>query len=327
MTDMRKAAKKTCTTRSRSTSNTFSLDITLGYAANHHETEEQLNTACSQTFEMASSFCSSPSSLTALSTSSTDITHKSQNQDRFFVASSSHMRLSANPSNLSWKTNAHLIAVFVPPHMVATGLEKHFSSNRVALGSSFWIESPFSTNFAQDILPKIHLTALSGCKILGIILTSIAASNGPAEILLLEVPRGKSIQKDILRATSGDVIEGDSNSSVLKILPITIVTFTHDEDDECKETHFERKTRRFSSINGDSSSSDAATISSQIIPPQIPTCPVCIHRIDPIRLGLSAPCVQDLCSKFCPSPSVGSWSEEEICPKQRLLVSNEYNCN
>lgn len=297
---------------------TFSLDITIGYGVNHHETEEQLNTACSQTFEMASSFCSSPSSHTALSTSCADVTPKKQNQDRFFVASTSHMRLSADPSDLLLKTNTHLIAVFVPPHMTA-GLEKHFSSNCVASGSLFWIESPCSTKFAQDLLPKIHATALSRCRILGIILTSIAANNGPAEIVLLEVPRGTSIQKDILHATSGDVIEGDSNLNVLKILPITIVKFTDDEDDEGKENYFDRKTRRFSSRNGDSNSSDAATISSQIVPPQIPTCPVCIHRIDPIRLGLPAPCVQDLCSKFCPSPSVGSWSEEEICPKQRLL--------
>merc|ERR1712238_354277 len=154
-------------------------------------------------------------------------------------------------------------------------------------------------------------------------LTSIAASNGPAEIVLLEVPRGTSIQKDILHATSGDVIEGDSNLNVLKILPISIVKFTHDEDDEGKENYFDRKTRQFGCKNGDSSSSDAATISSQIVPPQIPICPVCIHRIDPIRLGLPAPCMQDLCSKFCPSPGVGSWSEEEICPKQRLLVRKQ----
>jgi hypothetical protein len=318
-----------------STSTTFSLDVTLGYGTNH-KTEELLNKACSQTFnlsEMASSFFSGPSYNTSTASSahttstsddSADISYKNQSQDRFFVASTSHVRLSVNPTELLWKTTAYLIAIFVPPHMIATCIEKHLSSsNHVASGSSFWIESPSSANFAQDILPKIHPTALSGCRVRGIILTSIAANNGPAEIIILEVPRGASIQNDILRVTSGDIIAGDSNSSVLKILPITSVKFTHDIDDEGKTNYSESATEQISSMIGDSSN-----ISSSNSTPQIPTCPVCIHRIDPIRLGLPAPCVQQLCSKFCPSPSliVGSWgTEEESCPKQRLLVSNNYN--
>jgi hypothetical protein len=320
-----------------STSTTFSLDVTLGYGANH-KTEEQLNKACSQTFnlsEMASSFFSGPSSNTSIASSahttstsdgSTDISNKNQSQDRFFVASTSHVRLSVNPTELLWKTTAYLIAVFVPPHMIATCIEMHLSSsNHAASGSSFWIESPFSANFAQDILPKIHPTALSGCRVRGIILTSIAANNGPAEIIILEVPRGTSIQNDILRVTSGDIIPGDSNSSVLKILPITIVKFTHDRDDEGKTNYSGNTMEQISSMIGDISVSSNSRNSNSNSTPQIPTCPVCIHRIDPIRLGLPAPCVQQLCSKFCPSPSliVGSWgTEEESCPKQRLLVSN-----
>ena len=316
-----------------STSTTFSLDVTLGYGANH-KTEEQLNKACSQTFnlsELASSFFSGPSSNTSTASSahttstsdgSTNVSNENQSQDRFFVASASHMRLSINPTELLWKTTAYLIAVFVPPHMIATCIEKHLSSpNHVASGSSFWIESPFSAKFAQDILPKIHPTALSGCRVRGIILTSIAANNGPAEIIILEVPGGTSIQNDILRVTSGDIIAGDSNSSVIKILPITSVKFTHDRDDEGKTNYSGSTMEQIGGMIYDSSNSS----SNSNITPQIPTCPVCIHRIDPIRLGLPAPCVQQLCSKFCPSPSliVGSWgTEEESCPKQRLLVSN-----
>ena len=200
--------------------------------------------------------------------------------------------------------------------MVAASLEKHFSSNQVASGSSFWIDRPASANFARDLLHKIHPTALLGCRIRGIILTTIAANNAPAEMILLQVQKGTS--NDILRATSGDVIAGDSDFKVLKILPVAGVKFTHDKDDDGTAFYSENKMQRYSS------SGSSVIPSSPTVPPQIPSCPVCIHRIDPIRLGLAAPCVGQLCSKFCPSPSLIAGSrdtEEEICPKQRLLVS------
>ena len=311
-------------------STAFCLNITLGYGADN-KTEEDLYKAClkqtSALSEMASSFFSGSSTAISSSahTSIKDITNNHQNQDRFFVTSASHVRLSVNPSEKFWKTNTYLIVVFVPPHMIASGLEKHCSSNHVASGSSIWIDPPSSANFSQDLLPKIHPTALSGCRIRGIVLTSIAANNGPAEMLLLEVPKGRSIHDDILRATSGGVIAGDSNLSVLKILPITTIEFTHDKDDDGKTLYSENKMGQTISMNINSDSSSSTAIpTSHIVTPQIPTCPICIHRIDPIRLGLPAPCVQQLCSKFCPSPSliVGSWgTEEESCQKQRLLVS------
>ena len=335
----------------------FSLNVTLGYGADN-KAEDELNKACSKhTFgftEMASSFFSGSSTSAAaaaaassLYTSGSDIwgNSKSDNnhndQDRFFVASASHVRLCVNPSEEKfWKTNnAHnLIVVFLPPHMIASALETHFSSNKVASGSSFWINRPASGNFVNDLLPKIHPTALKGCRIRGIVLTTIAASNGPAELLILEVPKGRSIQDDILQVTNGCTIAGDSESGILKILPLATIEFTHvEEEDGGKDDdlYSEKKMMGQQSIrssnsskfsmSGSSSGSSSATIPSTVTETlPIPTCPVCIHRIDPIRFGLPGPCVQQLCSKFCQSPSliVGSWgAEEETCHKQRLLVS------
>jgi len=212
----------------------------------------------------------------------------------------------------------------MPPQMIASTLETH-SSNRVASGSSFWINPPSSANFVKDLLPKIHPTALTGCKIRGIILTSIAASNGPAELLILEVPKGRSIQDDILRVTNGCTIARDSDLGVLKILPLTTIKFTNEEEDVGKTLYSEKKVGqlvRSKSKFSMSMSISTASPSTSTKTPQIPACPVCIHRIDPIRLGLPGPFVQQLCSKFCPSPSliVGSWGkEEEKCHKQRLL--------
>jgi hypothetical protein len=193
-----------------------------------------------------------------------------------------------------WKTSTNLVLVFVPPHMIGTCLEQHYSSTH-ASGSSFWINPPISSHFTKDLLPKIHPTLL-GCKICGVVLTSIAA-NGPADIIILEVPRGAVIH-DILHATNGEAFVGDDDC-ILKILPVTSVKFT---DDDKEQGH-----------NGFN-----ATTPSRLIQPLIPTCPVCIHRIDPVRLGLPAPTNQQLCSRFCPSP-IGNWSGQESCRKQKFL--------
>lgn len=298
---------------------TFSLRVTLGYGADN-KTGEKLNKACSQqTFglsDMASSFFSN--------TFSGDSWNSCDNQEKFFVASASHVQLSVNPSEKFWKTNANLITVFMPPHMIASALEKHFSSNQIALGSSFWIYPPSSSNFVKDLLPKIHPSALTGCRILGIILTSFSEGNGPAELLVLEVPKGRSIQDDILRITNGCTIAKDPHMGILKILPLGTINFTHEYDDNYNAKYLGKRTGKPN--HGDSKfrevTSTAISSTTTIISPEIPACPVCLHRIDPIRLGLPGPCVHQLCSKFCPSPSlmIRSWeAEEEICHKQRLL--------
>lgn len=51
----------------------------------------------------------------------------------------------------------------------------------------------------------------------------------------------------------------------------------------------------------------------------IPTCPVCLHRIDPPRLGWTLPRQEQLCSRFCPPPDLYNGGSSCCCPKQRLL--------
>lgn len=273
------------------------MNVTLGFGADN-KAEQELNKACPrQTFslsELASTFFES-----------------NQDQDKLFVASASEVRLLVNPPEKFWKTNTQLVIVFMPPHMIASAIKDHCSSNQVASGSSFWVNRPASANFVKDLLPKIHPTALAGCRIRGIILTSIAASNGPAELLILEVPKGRSIQEDILQETNGCTIAGDSDSGILKILPLTTIEFTHEEDDGTSDSE-----KKMNSTEKLSASTKAL---------QIPACPVCIHRIDPSRFGLPRPCAQHLCSNFCPSPCS---MVEERCHKQSLLVSdvNLYGC-
>jgi len=54
----------------------------------------------------------------------------------------------------------------------------------------------------------------------------------------------------------------------------------------------------------------------------LPTCPVCLFRIDPARLGLPKTPISNQCSKFCPPPNLlvpPSADDRDGCPRQRLL--------
>lgn len=333
---------------SSGTTTTFSLQVTLGYSVDN-KAEVELNRACSQAStsaattlsEMASSLFFSGTSSASAAPSVSPAASANQ-QDKFFVASASQVRLSMDPPEVFWKTAASLVAVFVPPHRVASSLERHYTSTHTS-GSSFWIHPSASSNFAQDLLPSIHASLVLqwGCRIRGIILTSIAADNGPAEIVLLEIGRGVAVQ-DLLLATSGEALAADSEC-VLKVLPISHIKFMTGDDESSKK-------RAAMASNGDGGSigpsrpqhlglTGSVAASSVRTPPCIPICPVCIHRIDPVRLGLPTPTNQQLCSNFCPSPSLllgggiagwgaaaaapsSSWTSpplDETCSKQRLL--------
>lgn len=237
------------------------------------------------------------------------------------MASASRVRLSVNPAEKFWKaSNADLALVFVTPDMITSALKKHVSSNRFASGCSFWIDPPSSANFAQDLLHRIHPTALLGCRIRGIVLTSVAAENAPAEMLLLEGPKGRSILDDIIRPTNGSTIADDPDNGVLKILPMTTIEFVEKKKDDSGATQRRNESTNENVTRGRNGNCTTAMSPSQIVPPEIPACPVCIHRIDPIRFGLPAPGVHQLCTQYCPSPGlfVGS-SDEESCSKQRQL--------
>ena len=218
-----------------------------------------------------------------------------------------------DPPEILWKATTNHIAVFVPPNMIEHLLEKHYTSTH-ASGSSFWIKPPASSNIAQDLLSNIH-QSVESCRICGIILTSIAA-NGPAELVILEVPKGVAISADILVATNGEGLVG-SPDCIIKILPVTNIRFT-DDDRDGEATSPSRGKESSNQVANFNTSRPAMT-------PLLPTCPVCIHRIDPVRLGLPAPANQHLCSRFCPSP-IGTWaggshslfSSDETCPKAKI---------
>ena len=261
----------------------FTLQVTLGYGSDKNVVGA-LNKACT---------ISAPSITQSFFGGSSPST----TSNGLFVASASAVNMSLDHQDTAPHKNPPFAAVFVPPAMVGSSLEKFTANNKVN-GSSFWVKEAHGENFAKDLLPRMH-SAFSNCTIRGIILTSINVEhNAPAEIVILDLSHGVATVTDLLNATNGQCLSDDPDA-IIKIIPISQIGFSLKE----------RPGEGIASLS----------------PPQslLPTCPVCIHRIDPIRLGLPTPANQDLCSKFCPAPSFigGHWASDssDTCPKQRFL--------
>ena len=266
----------------------FSLHVTVGYGSDKGSVEA-LNKAC---------MAVSPSLGIFSGTGFFGASNNTSLNNGIFVASASNVNMSmdaqAKPGPGKIPT---LAAVFVPPAMIECSLEKFTASSKShASGSCFWIQEAQSARLSKDLLPRIH-PAFSRCKIRGMILTSIAAEqNAPAEFIILDLLGGGTPIAQLLSETNCRSL-ADNPDIVIKLIPISSISFSLKE-------HPDEAIGSLSS-------------------PSLPTCPVCIHRIDPGRLGLPAPSNEHLCSKFCPAPSFigGSWVSEssDSCPKQRFL--------
>eukprot|EP00980_Cylindrotheca_fusiformis_P031320 scaffold26170_cov132-Cylindrotheca_fusiformis.AAC.2 len=279
----------------------LALNVTLDYGC-EKETENELNKISPHTRPTA------VGRITSLFSGSSS--SSSPNSKNCFVASASKVELSmTNPEARSSSSSTavqSLAAVFVPPSMIEACLEAYYTSSRNvhAAGSCFWIPEAPAKRLAGDLLPAIH-SLLGNARIRGIILTTIAGEeNAPAEIVLLE-SQGIDID-DILQITNGESF-ATNERIVLKILPIRSVHFITK-----KQQQPQPEKQKVAAIESNPSSALV-----------IPSCPVCLHRIDPSRLGLPSPRNEHLCSKFCPAPDFDWWSSSEYrhqaCPKQRFL--------
>jgi BRCA1-associated protein len=281
----------------------FTLQVTLGYGSGK-ESEEALNKACSRSSLSSLSLFGPSSPAASFFGSSAANSHPSS----VFVASASAVQLSADPrqgvSIFSQPQQSPFAAIFVPPSIVESCREKATANSKVhASGSCFWLKEPRSSKLAADLFPRIH-PIFASCKIFGIIVTSIAAEqNAPAEMVLVDLlsSTGGPSLADMMEATNGQsIVDGVDN--IIKILPISNVSF---------------------SIAAPLVKGGSAVGASIPKTSYLSTCPVCLHRIDPVRLGLPRPSNQHLCSKFCPAPSLvgGAWVAEsrDACAKQRLL--------
>ena len=274
----------------------FCLTVTLGYGCEQHTQDEldKLSTTAHHQDAKESSFVTS---ITGFFNNTFQSTATADN-NKIFVASASNVELSILKEHTINHSDNHgitMAAIFVPPSMMEGRLEQITTAmnnnigkkERAAVGSCFWIpETSLQKRVVQDLLSNIH-SSLAFTRLRGIIRTTIMIpqeDNAPADILIISA---SNLGEIIAMANGNAMIE--YTSAVLKLLPLSTIQFL----------------------------SNATTQQNSFKKLPISTCPVCLHRIDPIRLGLPSPTNDQLCSKFCPHPDF--FSSTLKCQNQKLL--------
>lgn len=166
--------------------------------------------------------------------------------------------------------------------LIAIFIPKEFLDEKISqkCKSIEWIGSARSKKFANDIVTRIH-PCLADAVVRG------AIRQAAADVLLVEA-RSTQCMADMVDRMNGEGMVGRSDA-IIKALPLSEIVFTINE---------------------------VASLSSRRI--EIPSCPVCLHRIDPVRIGLPKPKNHQLCSKFCGCTfQLGGQITE--CSKQRFL--------
>lgn len=216
-------------------------------------------------------------------------------------------------------------AILVPPSLTQSALQASEGSGMLPYQQHNveWIpNSPIRDELMRDVFARIHSSFCSEADqkyvIKGIITNSKQNSvgedyNWPADIVLVEDSHGQQLQSvdKIMELTNGQTMV-EYPEAIIKVLPITTIYF-HGEAGVCDDPD---------------KNLDQDQLQYQPVHYGIPTCPVCLHRIDPLRIGLPKPSSLHLCSKFCsPVTMLGvsssllpsSSDQTELCSKQRLL--------
>lgn len=151
---------------------------------------------------------------------------------------------------------------------------------------------------SRNLLAKVHQFIERNFDIISIISVR-NEDHAPSDLVVVDLryPRHETATvAALLDATNCATLQA-TECSALKIVLLSEIVFI---DGECGRL--------------DGTTTNAMTT-------DVPTCPVCLHRIDPLRLGLPKPPNHALCSKFCPFPDQTiDLFRFPPCPRQRLLV-------
>jgi len=151
--------------------------------------------------------------------------------------------------------------------------------------------------------------------------TTSMTQQSPADVVLLDLPHVQQQQ----RRTAGSSTSTSTTSGDASVFDPSELLHATNGDGMAENPNFILKLLLISQVHIASSPMNLLASSASL---EIPTCPVCLHRIDPVRLGLPKPLATHLCSKFCPSSidtapvaavaSAASTTPTD-CPKQRFL--------
>jgi hypothetical protein len=148
--------------------------------------------------------------------------------------------------------------------------------------------------------------------------------HAPSDIILLDLSHAPAAAiDDMLQATNCQLVHSGP-AAILKILLIsqlvftTTTTTTTGSSTSTVSSNVEmqqQQQQHQANVFADTAASVTTLLEEQSEQHQsrtcwdIPICPVCLHRIDPRRLGLPRPENHQLCSKFCPPPNYSGFQQ------------------
>jgi len=206
------------------------------------------------------------------------------------IASASFVSMSQNRQLATTERSqvSHL-GIFVPPALLK-------EANCRDLGIPTWCQqvrivkdASIREQLSSELLSSIHPFLLEHGKLVGI----ISACRGqkevstPADVVIIDVSNAPTHWWHDIKASVNGEPMASAPTSVIKLIPLSSIVITAE--------------------------STSSRISSEI-----PTCPVCLHRIDPMRLGMPKPQNHQLCSNFCPG-HVAAGQPGDSCRNQEFL--------
>jgi BRCA1-associated protein len=204
-------------------------------------------------------------------------------------------QLSPSVLNDGNNDSPRLAVVFCPTTLIESSYEQ---LKMQADGSPIeWVENP--SILSRVLLSLIHPFLAQNFTIRAIF-TKQKQQHTPSDLVLLDLSHTpRAAIADLMDATNCQVVHSGPEA-ILKVLLLSTVQFT--------------------TIEKEKEATEASHQASARMTVDIPTCAVCLHRIDPLRLGLPRPRNHHFCSKFCPPPNLANNSGNAVsCPRQRLL--------
>lgn len=186
------------------------------------------------------------------------------------------------------------LAIFVPPSLLAFTNYLDFGTSTSCEQVTVIEDQTIREKLSSELLSRIHPFLLEHGKLVGIV-SACREQEGqsitPADVIIIDVSNApRHWWHDIKASVNGEPMTS-APTAVLKLIPLSSISIT-------------------ASTGPDSNGSR--------IQPELPTCPVCLHRIDPLRMGMPRPQNNKLCSQFCPS-FVADGQPGETCQNQQFL--------
>lgn len=196
--------------------------------------------------------------------------------------------------------------LFVPPTIVDSSLEQ--MQIRLDPQNYVLLEGKSQLNFSERLLSMVHTILAHNLPVKAIIPIR-NTHHAPADIVVLDlIHTPRAVLIDLMDQTNNEMLFSGPDA-VLKLLLLHKVRFMSAGDNDTDSP---------SKTTLPVAASTTAVMPWAVTANEIPSCPVCLHRITPTRLGLNPPRNDQLCSKYCPPPNLTT--SEPTCPRQRLLA-------